>query len=167
MLKKIIIIRNISILLIISLLLTACGFKLRGDIKLSKSLEPVYVQSTNELGNAVINDLREQGILVTNRRKQAKTVIYLRNAHIKRKVLTISAFANRLEEVELNYHVEIAIHKNDNKILIPNTNINLRREFTFNETEILAKDAEEIVLRHELKQDVLAQIMRIISTLNN
>ena len=44
--------------------------------------------------------------------------------------------------------------------LLGPTEINLRRPITFNETQVLAKESEEVLLYRDMQTDLVQQVMR-------
>jgi len=56
--------------------------------------------------------------------------------------------------------VSFRLHDADGLDWLPAGEITLRRSYTFNETEVLARDAEEQRLLREMQRDAVAQLVR-------
>lgn len=145
-------------------LLSGCGFQLRGSVPMA--LKTVFVQAENSprIAAEVSRLLVEEGVaLAPNANaKAAQAVLYIRNENLTRRFLSISAVTGRIEEMELNLRVDLEARTPQNKVLLEPQNLLLLREYSFDQNAILAKDAEEQVLREELYQDITAQVMRRI-----
>lgn len=143
-------------------LLSGCGFQLRGSVPMA--LKTVFVQADNSprIAAEVSRILVEEGVALAPNAKAAQAVIYIRNENLTRRFLSISAVTGRIEEMELNLRVDLEARTPQNKILLEPQNILLLREYSFDQNAILAKDAEEQVLREELYQDITAQVLRRI-----
>lgn len=143
-------------------LLSGCGFQLRGSVPMA--LKTVFVQAENSprIAADVSRLLVDEGVALAPNPKAAQAVIYIRNENLMRRFLSISAVTGRIEEMELNLRVDLEARTPQNKVLLEPQNILLLREYSFDQNAILAKDAEEQVLREELYQDITAQIMRRI-----
>jgi len=143
-------------------LLSGCGFQLRGSVPMA--LKTVFVQAENSprIAADVSRILVEEGVALAPNAKAAQAVIYIRNENFTRRFLSISAVTGRVEEMELNLRVDLEARTPQNKVLLEPQNILLLREYSFDQNAILAKDAEEQVLREELYQDMTAQVMRRI-----
>ena len=57
------------------------------------------------------------------------------------------------------------VHQPDGTVLIEQQPLNLLRDYSFDETAVLAREAEEEVLREEMFHDLIAQIMRRLQTI--
>lgn len=142
--------------------LASCGFQLRGEVKLPAELRPVYILSENadSIGSAIRWRLAEQGIELASKREDAKLLIILSDEVWNRRVLSVSALSGKLEEIELTYRLDMRAEKTNGTELLPTVRFNSVRDFTFNEQAVLAKDAEEHVLRQELREDLVNQVLR-------
>lgn len=160
---------RITSLLFLCFTLAACGYHLRGSV--SYSIERLYIiaDSAPNTGREVRRILQEEGVSIVDKKADAQAVLFLRNEAINGRVLSVSAVSGRLEEVELNAILELEAQKPDGQVLLEARTIRLVRDYSFDETAVLAKDSEERVLREELSRDVVAQVIRSVQAikLNN
>ena len=66
----------------------------------------------------------------------------------------------RAREYLLTKRVTFALHDTHGKDWLPAGEIVIRRSYTFNESEVLAREAEETKLLKEMQSDAVQQIMR-------
>jgi LPS-assembly lipoprotein len=158
--------KKLSFYLIIGLLLLhGCGFQLRGSTALT--LTKVYLQSegADRLTDEVKRVLTDEGVQITPTAKDAQVTVYLRQEAIDRRILSVSAVSGKMQEIELNYRVEMEARKPDNKVLLDKQLLSLSRDYTFDETAVLAMGDEEQVLREELFRDIIMQVVRRLQTI--
>ncbi len=149
-------------LLVVSLLLQACGFKLRGNVAISPDLAPVYVKDqggTSQIAVLLRDAFSRQGITVVNDSSQANTVLSLSQERFDRKVLTVSS-TGQVQEYSLIYAVEFFVVGKDNTELLRNTVVNIERVLRFDESALSAKSAEANVLQKNMLSDASRQILR-------
>ncbi|MCP4702939.1 MAG: hypothetical protein GY862_39670 [Gammaproteobacteria bacterium] len=155
--------------LLACLLISACGFHLRGAVDLPESLASVYIQADKKgfLAGTVQRALRERGVNIAETIEKAGIVVALRDEKTERRVLSVSAVSGKQEEVELNQHVDLEVFKPDGTVLLKKRRLSLVRDFTYDETAVLAKDTEERILREELRRDLAIQILYSLEALAN
>jgi len=79
------------------------------------------------------------------------------------RVLTVSAI-NIPTAYELSYHVRVAVQAQGRELMAPEDHT-LTREYSFDETALLAKDRERDVLAQALADDLVALLMRRFAAL--
>ncbi|EIJ44364.1 Rare lipoprotein B [Beggiatoa alba B18LD] len=157
---------NLLTLLCLSMVLTACGFQLRGTI--GYPMKTAYLQSenANRITTEVTRLLQDNGVTVTNKSEDAEIIVILRNEIIDRRVLSVSAITGRLEEIELNFRVELEVQNaKDKRVLQDKQVVSLLRDYSFDETAVLAKDTEEQVIKEDMFRDATAQVLRRLQML--
>jgi LPS-assembly lipoprotein len=65
-----------------------------------------------------------------------------------------------VREYQLRYRVAFRVHDGKGGDYVPQTTIQLTRDISFNDSEILAKEAEEGLLYRDMQTDMVQQIMR-------
>ncbi|MDM8547227.1 hypothetical protein QUF61_12090 [Candidatus Venteria ishoeyi] len=149
------------------LLLTACGFQLRGEVKLPETLQPIYVASQNADLLAAMTRLRlqEHAVAMTQTPDQAGLLLTLSQESQEERTFTVSALSGKLQEVELHYRVALQVKDSNGKLWIPAETIHLQRTFAFDEQAVLAKYSERQVLIEEMRHDIVSQVLRRLSYL--
>ena len=141
------------------LLLGACGFQLRGSATVP--FDTLYLPRAN---TGIGLDLKRQIQAGTNARvvedqKQAEAVLLFTDEVRQKEVLSLTS-AGRVREFQLRYRVGFRVHDQRNRDYVPNTTIQLTRDVTFNDAQILAKEQEEQLLYRDMQADMVQQIIR-------
>jgi len=142
-------------------LLAGCGFQLRGTASLP--FETVYLPSSGGIGL----DLR-RGIqagtrtVVVDDPKQAQALLEFLQEVRHKEILSLSG-GGRVREFRLFYRVAFRVHDGKGGEYLPASTLQLARDFTFNDAEILAKETEEQLLYREMQADMVRQILHRLS----
>lgn len=146
--------------------LVGCGFHLRGQEE--KGIAPrvlpmTYVQGGNPQ-TGLTDELRRSGSHIIQDRQQAKLLLTILTDGFERRLLSVGA-TGKAREFELYYTVNFEVRDQAGKELLPKTDISLVRDYRFDETQLLGKDAEEAVLRQDMVRDAAQQILRRLQVL--
>jgi len=149
-------------LLVVSavLLLAGCGFHLRGAATFA--FESVYVNSAgspsfnNEMRRALTG---ASSALVSDTAAAAQVVLEIPVIQDDKEVLSLSS-AGAVREFQLIKRVSFRLHDKDGADWMPAGEIVIRRAYTFNETQALARDLEEQRLQRDMQTDAIQQIVR-------
>ena len=76
-----------------------------------------------------------------------------------KEILSLTA-QGRVREFQLRYRVGFRVHDGKGREFVPASVIQLTRDVTFNDTEILAKEQEEQLLFRDMQTDMVQLIMR-------
>jgi len=155
-----------SVPILISLLLGACGFHLQGRQPLPTAFANTYIDAEDEQTDFV-QDLRKallaSGVKVIRTQGSAGATIQVHEDELTEKILSVSA-RNIPAEYELIYRVKFSV-TSDGKTLIEREEVSATRDISFDETQLLAKEREQEILREALARDLVALVMRRISAL--
>jgi len=160
------ILRHFSILalLLISLaVLQGCGFHLRGETSLPANMKVLKLQgiSTNSaFGAELASVLRGNGVKLVDTPQEAEAILRVTNLQNDRRVLSVSGNTGRVREFEIIVSLNMAVTDTKGKSLIPAKVLSRVRDYTFDETDVLGKAAEEQVLRQEMRRELIQQILR-------
>lgn len=149
--------------LALCLLLPACGFHLRGQATLP--FENLYVNAS--AGSAFAAQLKRAIVAGTNahlsnRAEDAQAVFQLVRETNEKQILSLGA-DGRVREYQLRYRVAFRLQNNQGQDWIPQTEIVLKRDITFNDTQVLSKESEEALLYKDMQNDAVQQVMRHLS----
>jgi LPS-assembly lipoprotein len=142
------------------LLLAACGFQLRGVTALP--FESLYVDGGGnpalaaEIGRAIRTGTQTR---LTDRAADAQAVLQVQGAAREKRILSLTG-AGRVREYQLLYRINFRLIDKDNRDLIPSQPIELRRDMSYDDTQVLAKEQEEALLYRDMQSDALMQLMR-------
>lgn len=157
--------RSILSVLMLTLMLSACGFHLRGEGAFALPFQSVYINSPNDYTpfiNELKQDLRANNVQVANSSKEAQLTLQIVFEKTDKQILTLSA-AGRVLEYRLQYRVSLrAYDKNVQEWLVPRE-ITFRRDFPYDDTQVLAKEQEEAMLYTDMRHDAVQQVLRLLA----
>ncbi len=141
------------------LALSACGFHLRNQA--TYTFSSIYVNGAKSVFEAELKRSLEGGgnATVASTPTAAQVILDVPVVVQEKDVLSLSA-AGSVSEYQLEMRVSFRLHDADGLDWLPVGEITLRRSYTFNETEVLARDAEEQRLLREMQSDAVAQLVR-------
>lgn len=143
-----------------TLALGACGFALRRDAPLPEALTTVHIESVapdGALTRGLIDALARQGARLVPSGEGAATLAIRLDA-ITQEALTISRAA-RVQEFLLRYRVTLAATRADGSVLLPESTVELTRDFVFDQNQALGGQTEADLLRRELERDMLREVL--------
>lgn len=140
--------------------LGGCGFQLRQAPSLSfKSILVGFAE-----GSAIGNDLRRQlaavpGLEVVRDIRQAEVVLEPLQELRERIVVALGA-TGQVREFQLRSRVRFRLRTPQGRELIPDSEILLTRDVSFNEATVLARETEQELLYRDMQNDIVQQLMR-------
>ena len=149
-----------------ALLLTGCGFHLQGSVALPEGVRSVYLATSDELtpfAVALKQSIERSGATLATSAAVADTVLRITKDRNGRRVLSVSA-RNTPQEYEAYYNVEYSIDRAGKEVVAAQP-LELTRNFTFEESQLLAKDREQEVLRDAMAQDLANLVLRRLEAL--
>ena len=156
--------RAVSILL--GLMLASCGFHLQGRTPLPEAFAYTYIETKDEQTDFV-QDLRKaliaSGSKVIPTKGSSGAVINVHEDELTERILSVSA-RNIPTEYELTYKVVFSVNSGG-KTLIDHEEISATRDISFDESQLLAKEREQEILREGLARDLVALVMRRLAAL--
>lgn len=157
--------KHLIFALILLLLLTACGFKLRGQIS-TLPFKTLYISAP--AGQSIGTDLDRAITASTTTKvvyelKEAEAALQIVNVIRNRRILSLTG-AGRVSEFQLILHVVARLVDTEGTELAPTTNIILTRNLPFLDAQILAKEAEEKMLYEDMQADAVQQIIWRLSS---
>lgn len=151
--------RRRLLLALASLPLTACGFRLRGTQVLPVETIYLALPVNSAIGADMSRLLRSStNVKVVTDRKTAQAIFELLGENREREVLAINA-QGRATEYQLRLRVRFRVLDKDSLELIEPTDLIARRDITFNESDLLAKESEEGLLYRDMQNDLVRQMV--------
>src|SRR5574340_7262 len=135
------------------LLLAACGFQLRGVTTLP--FESLYVDGGGNpalaaaIGRAIRTGTQTR---LADKPADAQAVLQVQGAAREKRILSLTG-GGRVREYQLLYRVNFRLIDKDNRDLIPSQPIELRRDMSYDDAQVLAKEQEEALLYHDMQSD--------------
>jgi LPS-assembly lipoprotein len=141
------------------LMVTGCGFHLRGTIAIPAGLEPVYIQSGGPVGQAIEQRLQGSGVSVTSAASQAGLMLRILGQSRSARVVAVDRFGKALAyALELSVRFE-AVDATGAQLITPQE-ITLERTFDDNpNVAVLGKQLETEIIYQDLIGDVADQVL--------
>ena len=146
------------------LALGGCGFKLRASqnysfqtIAVMPSGGAIAVQLRRSFGDTVRVLTPEEPLT------QAQVVVDILREQREKTVVGVNS-SGQVREFQLRIRVKFRVRTPQGVELTPETEILQQRDISFNETAVLAKEAEELMLYRDMQNDVVQQLMRRLAT---
>jgi LPS-assembly lipoprotein len=141
-----------------------CGFQLEGSGALPSTMARTYVETerrnTDFIGS-LHSALRLRGSEVVESRGDADAVLRITSEETGQRVLSVSA-RNIPREYEIYYTVTFDLAADGQSLMGPESLV-VTRTYTYDETQVLGKAAEERELRRALADDLARQVLRRIA----
>ncbi|HEU4819238.1 LPS assembly lipoprotein LptE [Janthinobacterium sp.] len=155
----------------LTVLLSACGFHLRGSngsFMLPFATMYIGLPDTSPLAIGLKRYIRAIGSTeVVNAKDGADAVLEVLTDPERNRTKTILSLnsSGRVQEYQLGYSINFRVlDKAGNQLLAP-TSISLVRPITFDESQVLAKETEEAALYRDMRNDMVQQIMRRLAAI--
>ena len=148
--------------------LSACGFALRKapNFVFKTLFSPLAESSV--LGVELKRSLESGGNVVVltdaSRINEADVVLDVLVEQREKTVVGLNA-AGQVREFQLRIRFRFKLRTPQGKELIPETELLQQRDISFNESAVLAKEAEEGLLYRDMQSDIVQQIMRRLAAI--
>lgn len=141
------------------LLLSGCGFHLRGAVDIPAELEPVYIQSGGLVGKAIDERLRGSGVPVTGLANEAGMILRIRGQSRSSRVVAVDR-AGKALAYALEFQVGFDAVDASGRALIPEQRITLERTFDDNpDVAVLGKQLESDIIYQDMADDAADQVL--------
>lgn len=147
-------------LVLVAMLLSGCGFQLRGAANLP--FESLYVQAPT--GSQFATQFRRvvaagSATRVVDDPKAAEATLVLVSEAREKSILSLSG-TGRVREFQLRYRMSYRLLDRNAVETVPVSEITLTRDFSFNDQETLSKESEEALLFRDMQNDAVQQLVR-------
>ena len=145
------------------LALAGCGFQLRGSAEVP--FERVYVAgATRGIALELKRNIQAgTNATVVDSAKEADAILRLSAESRDREILSLTG-TGRVREFRLVYRVAMELNDGKGGNYLPPSTIEVTRDVSFNDAQVLAKEAEEQLLFRDMQADMVQQVMRRLST---
>lgn len=155
--------RAVLLLLLVPVLTAGCGFRPSGYVSLPFHSvyisAPGYASFGGELQRYIASGSRAT---LASRREEADVVLEIINELQEAQILSISV-AGRVSEFRLQYRLTYRLRDNRNRDWIPESEIRLHRDMTYDDQAVLAKENEQNLLFQDMRTDAVRQMIRRLS----
>ena len=151
--------------LILAATLTGCGFHLRGagSSNLPYKTMHIALPDTADVNIWLQRYINASGSteIVTDP-KAAEAIFQQLGDSRQKTILSVNA-QGRVREFRLQLNYTFRVVNQQGQVLVAPNEINLSRDISFDDSNILAKDLEENLLWRDMNSDLVNQIMRRLS----
>lgn len=148
--------------------LAGCGFQLRGSGgQSSLPFKTLYlnVPETSAFGVQLRRYIRAGGeTQLASDAQSAEATLDVLSETRDRTVRSLNT-QGRIREISLFYKLRFRVRDAAGKELIPANELTLRRDVGFNESQVIAKEAEEELLYRDMQSDMVQQVLRRLAAL--
>jgi LPS-assembly lipoprotein len=147
----------------LALPLAACGFKLREPPRFAFNSIYVDMPEASPLGNELRRNLAGTGRVevITDPARAAQADVRLTPTLDQRERVVVGLTpSGQVRELQLRLRFRFRVRTQQGADFIPEVEILQQRDISFNESQVLAKDAEEALLYRNMQSDIVQQIMR-------
>lgn len=154
--------------LVLTFGLSGCGFQLRGSNgEANLPFKTLYlgVPEASPLGAELKRNIRANGgtqIVTDPKGADARLEIM---SETREKVIQSLNSQGRIRQYTLFYRVTFRVKGRTDVDLLPPTPIVLKRDLSFNESQVLAKEAEDALLYRDMQTDLVQQIVRRLAAI--
>ena len=127
--------------------------------------DSVYVpNATSGIALDLTRNLRAgSNVKVVDDPKRAEAILEFSGETRAKEILSLTG-AGRVREFRLRYRVGFRVHDGKGHDFVPQSTLDLTREVTYNDADVLAKESEEQLLFRDMQGDMVQQIMRRLSS---
>ena len=153
-------------LLVAAVLLAGCGFHLQGSGSLPEGMHKFYLITADEVTPFAVElrrAIERSGGQLTGTSAEADTVVRIQRDRSGRRVLSVSA-RNTPQEYEIFYSIGYSVDRGGKEVLELQP-LEMVRNLSFDQTQLLAKDREEAIIREAMARDLAVLVTRRLESL--
>ena len=151
---------RIVAIILLGLVTAACGFQLRGQAKLPFETLYVAIPQVSELGTELKrNIIAGTHTKLVNDPAQAQAILDLISEDRGKSILSFDT-SGRVREFQLRYRISFRVRDARGRDYLPQSEIRLTRDISFNDAQVLSKESEELLLFRDMQSDMVQQILR-------
>ncbi|HYL88447.1 MAG TPA: LPS assembly lipoprotein LptE [Burkholderiales bacterium] len=144
-------------------MVAGCGFQLRGS-----STVPFQTLYIPDAKTGIALELKRNIEAGTNAKvvdnpKDADAILELSGENREKIILSLTG-TGRVREFRLRYSVRYRVHDGKGNEFVPSSVVQLTRDVTYDDSAILAKEAEEQLLFRDMQSDMVQQVLRRLSS---
>lgn len=157
---------NTSLLACTVSALGACGFRPRGSQASLGDVGRVFVDA--DRGVSIAPQLREtllrRDFELAENRDEADVLLRVTDEQVAERIVSVQS-SGRVSEFELSHTVGLVVQRVEAGLISPEdaqrqaNRVRVTREYTYDETEVLGKENEARILREELREALVTQIL--------
>ena len=153
-----------ALLFILSIsILASCGFHLRGTSDIAFS--SIFIQgNTLIISKNLKKSLTTNGVKVLDSAEGAELLLETVGEENEKRILSLAG-GGTVNEFELYYRVHYRTKQANAELWSPVQTVEARRDYTYSDANLLAKQGEEKRLNENMQADVLSNLIRRLASL--
>ncbi len=152
------------VVLMLSLVVTACGFHLRGQLPLPEAVSVIYIDADrSDFTRELEDSLRGAGAKLVDDPAQAKAILQIADEYAEREALTLNT-DGRATSYKLFYTVEYLL-ANGKQELLKEGRVEEQRQYSFDSGQAGRQEREEEELLEEMYKELALKLVRQIGSL--
>ncbi len=153
----------LAVLLLASLLSSSCGFQLRGAYPLPFDTLYIALAETSDLRASLKRSIEAGSTTrVVSEPREAQAILTVTGDAQAKNILSLSS-TGRVREFQLVRTFSFRLADPAGKAFLPPSRVVVTRDITFNDSQVLAKEAEEALLWKDIQADLVRQVLRRVS----
>ncbi len=156
--------RQLIVILVTTLSLTACGFHLRGQLPISEAADVIYVEADESVFKQdLLKQLSLNGAEVVADASAAKVSLQVNDIRVERETSTIDD-RGKVNSFSVYYTVVYAVIDREQQVLQQNS-LQEKRDYTFDPLQVLQQEREEEELIEDMQKELIVRLVRQLSVL--
>ena len=152
------------VVLILSLVVSSCGFHLRGQLPLPEAVNVIYIDADrSDFTRELEASFRAAGATLVDSPTQAKAILQIADEYAEREVLTLNT-DGRATAYKLFYTVDYLL-ANEKQELLKEGRLVEQRQYSFDSGEAVRQESEENELLEEMYKELALKVVRQIGSL--
>ena len=150
---------RISLLALLMAAVTGCGFQLRGAYDLPYESIYLAVAEYSLVGAGLKRAIRSSGTRIADTAQDAQAT-FQPTAETRLPIILSLSSAGRVREKRLTYRYAYRIVDAKGRDLVLPVTVEINRDLTYADSDVLAKTQEEDLLWRDMERDLVQQLMR-------
>jgi LPS-assembly lipoprotein len=150
-------------------LVAGCGFQLRQAPTFAFDRLAISAGSGSAVGNELRRSLASGGsvtVVPVEQQTTAQVILDFTLEQREKVVVGLNA-TGQVREYQLRSRLRFKLRTPQGKELVPETELLQTRDISFNESAVLAKEAEEGLLYRDMQTDLVQQLMRRLAAIKS
>lgn len=150
---------RILLLALVMAVLAGCGFQLRGAYDLPYESIYLAMPDYSLIGAGLRRAIRQTGTRLAERAEDAQAT-FQPTAETRMPIILSLSSAGRVREKRLSYRYSYRIVDEKKRDLVLPVTVEIFRDLTYADSDVLAKTQEEELLWRDMERDLVQQLMR-------
>lgn len=154
---------NIFTVVFCAFFITACGYKIRGQIVLPDGIEAIHlVGASNDLSRAFEKALRFSSAVLVKKATYTSITIKIIEDRFRRRTASLSQ-RGKSTEFELTNLLRYEVYDSQGRVLIDQQQLSEARTYFNDQSQVIAKQNEEKIIRQEIYLALISRLLDQVS----